>query len=169
MGKKPSEEAKKFKAELLAAISGAHRINVIEHSWRYDFFDENGELVEDPPHIEYERKELTPELRTGFQAVFERMPGIPETAFSLCMFEPHHAIEFIDEEGSKSCIRICFKCGDTEWDGRAVVPPEEFHEVFRSLIEPLGFQAHREWQELTKDQVQQVAAEQPGSLTRVGD
>jgi len=86
-----SEEAKKFKVELLAALSGAHRITVIEHSWPYDFVGENGELVADPPYVEYKRKDLTPELRTGFQAAFERMPGIPKTAFLACMFEPHPA------------------------------------------------------------------------------
>lgn len=45
-------EAKEFKADLLGAISGAHRIYVVEHSWHYDFFDDKGDLVEDPPHVE---------------------------------------------------------------------------------------------------------------------
>ena len=151
-------EAKKFKTELLAAISGAHRIDLVEHSWRYDFFDEKGELVKEPPHFEYKRMELTPELRTRLEAEFGGMPETPKTAFSLCMFEPHHTIELIDKDGGKSRIGVCFKCDDTEWDGRSVVPPEAFQEIFRGFIEPLGFQANREWVELAKNQEAQQAA-----------
>lgn len=156
-------EAKKFKTDLLAAISGTHRIDLVEHSWRYDFFDEKGELVEEPPHFEYKRMELTPELRTRLQADLGRMPETPKTAFSACIFEPHHTIELIDKDGGKSLIEVCFKCDDTEWDGRSVVPPDAFQEIFRGFIEPLGFQANREWVELAKKQAQQAGAGQPAT------
>jgi hypothetical protein len=154
-------EAENFKIELLASISGAHQIFVVEHSWRCDFFDAKGDLVEDPPHIEYKRVELTPAQRTAYEAAFTKMPDTPKTAFSLCMFEPHHTIELVDEDGGKSFIQVCFKCGDTEWDGRSVVPPNDFQEVFRSLIEPSGFQADREWVELANNQAQQASAGNP--------
>jgi hypothetical protein len=158
-----STEAKKFKADLLAAISGASRIHVVEHSWRYDFFDDKGDLVEDPPHLEYKRIELTPAQRTTYETAFAEMPDTPKTVFSPCMFEPHHTIELVNEGGSKSFIKVCFKCGDTEWDGRSVVPPDDFQEVFRSLIEPSGFQANREWVGLAKGQAQQGVAPQPAA------
>jgi hypothetical protein len=156
-------EAAKFKAELLTAISGTHRIDVVEHSWRYDLIDEKGNSAEDPPHFEYKRIELTPELRTSLQAVFGRLPETPKTIFSFCMFEPHHTIELIDKDGDKSFIQVCFKCNDTEWDGRSVVPPEEFQEFFRAFIEPLGFRADRDWEELAKKQAQQAGDGNPAT------
>lgn len=148
--------AKEFKVDLLAAISEAHRIDVVEHSWYYEFLDEKGELVENPPYVEYKRTELTPDQRTHFQAAFRRMPENPKTIFSLCIFEPHHTIELLGKDGSKSVIQVCFKCGDTEWDGRSVIPPEGFQDIFRSFITPLGFQANREWKEIAKDKAQQA-------------
>jgi hypothetical protein len=155
-------EAKEFKSDLLAAISGARQIYVVEHSWRYDFFDEKGALVEDPPYVEYKRIELTSVQRTAYENAFALMADTPKTAFSLCMFEPHHTIELVDEGGSKSFIQVCFKCGDTGWDGRQVVPPDAFQEVFRSLIVPSGFHAIREWEELAKTQGAQVSSTNGG-------
>lgn len=145
-----SRQAKEFKAELLAALSDAQRVDVVEHSWRYDFFDETGEFLKDPPEIEYRRTELTPGMISSFRAAFEQMSESPKTTFSLCIFEPHHSIEMMDEDGSVSVIQVCFKCDDTEWEGRSVVPPKDFQAIFRRLIEPLGFEASREWDELAK-------------------
>ncbi len=168
-----STEAKEFKADLLAAISGAHRIYVVEHSWRYDFLDDQGDSVEDPPHVEYKRIELTPAERTTYETTFAKMPDTPKTKFSLCMFEPHHTIELVGKGGSKSFIQVCFKCGDTAWDGRSVVPPDDFQKVFRNLIEPSGFQSNREWIELaTKQEAEQTTgqpATSPWSKSEDGD
>jgi hypothetical protein len=88
-------EAKKFKAELLTAISGAHRIEIVEHSWHSDFLDEKVDMTQDSPLIEYKRMELTPELRTKLQLAFERMPETPKNIFSFCGFEPGCANLFL--------------------------------------------------------------------------
>ncbi len=142
--------ATRFKSDLIAAVSKAHRIDVVEHSWRYDFHDGRGELINDPPQIVYKRTELTPEQKGRFHVVLEQMAESPQTMFSACVFEPHHSIELISDNGSKSVIRICFKCGDTEWDGSDGTAPELFQKVVQKFITPLGFQVSRDWEELAK-------------------
>jgi hypothetical protein len=151
-------KAKEFKIELLDAVSKAKRIEVVEHSWWYDFSDEKGEIVENPPFVEYKRIELTPELKASFRTAIERMSESPKTVFSLCAFNPHHSIEFINQDGRRSVIQVCFECSDTVWDDKSLVPPNEFQKVFRNFIEPLGFQAFRYWGEIAKNQVSDVSA-----------
>ncbi len=151
-------EAKKFKSDLISSVSKAHQIAVVEHSWLYDFHDSRGELIQDPPHIEYKRTELTPEQMAGFHRVLEKMAESPKKSFSMCMFQPHHSIELISDNGSKSVIRICFKCDDTEWDGSDGTSPEEFQKVVQQFIVPLGFQVSRDWDELAKKTAQQDAS-----------
>ena len=158
------EKAKAFRADLLAAVSAASRIEVVEHSWRYDFLDDRGEPVEDPPHLEYKRVALTPEQQAELHQRFEAMSEDPKTAFAACIFEPHHSIELTAADGGKSVISVCFTCDDTKWDGSVGPPPREFQEVLLRFIEPLGFQAHREWHELAINQAQQGVA--PQSATR---
>lgn len=150
-------KATKFKSDLMAAVSKAHRIEVVEHSWLCDFHDARGELIKDPPHIVYKRTELTPEQQERFHMAFERMAASPKTMFSACIFEPHHSIELISVNGSKSVIRICFRCDDTEWDGSDGTAPEEFQKVVQQFIAPLGFQVSRDWHELAKQAAQQDA------------
>jgi hypothetical protein len=72
----------------------------------------------------------------------------------LHYLEPHHTIELIDENGSKSFIQVCFRCDDTQWDGTSGLPPKDFQKVFQGFIEQHGFQADRDWVELAKDQAQ---------------
>lgn len=149
---------KDFKIDLLDAISKARRIEVVEHSWSYDFEDEKGELVEDPAFVEYKRIELTPDLKSEFSSAIRKLPEVPEDDFSPCAFSPHHSIEFINQDGSKSVIRVCFICGSNEWDGRSVVPPDDFQDVIRNFIEPLGFRAFSDWGEIAKTEVSDVSA-----------
>lgn len=149
---------KEFKIELLDAISRAQRIEVVEHSWLYDFGDEKGELVEDPAFVEYKRMEFTPVLKSSFMTAIKSMPVAPKNDFSPCAFSPHHSIELINQDGSKSIIRVCFTCGSNEWDGRSVVPPNDFQDVIRNFIEPLGFQAFSEWGKIAKTEVSDVSA-----------
>jgi hypothetical protein len=156
-----NEEAKKFKSDLISAVSKANRIDVVEHSWLYDFHDGRGELIKDPPHIVYKRTGLTPEQKARFHLVLENMKESAKTMFSACIFEPHHSIELINDNGSKSVIRICFKCDDTEWDGSNGTAPEVFQKVVQQFIAPLGFQVSRDWHELAKHQAQQGADGNP--------
>jgi hypothetical protein len=155
-------KATKFKSDLIAAVSKAHRIDVVEHSWLYDFYDGRGELIKDPPQIDYKRTQLTPEQKASFYAVLEKMAESPKTMFAACIFEPHHSIELIRDNGKKSVIRICFKCDDTEWDGSDGTAPEVFQKEVQQFIAPLGFQVSRDWHELAKKSAQQDAPSNGG-------
>jgi len=143
---------KVFKSDLIMAVAKAHRIEIVEHSWDYDFYDSQGELISNPPHVVYKRTGLTPEQKAGLLAVFEKMPEAPKTMFSACIFEPHHSIEFIRDDESRSVIQICFHCRDTKWRGSGGTVPEAFQKFVLQFIEPLGFQAERDWHELAKNQ-----------------
>ncbi len=165
-GRERADKAKEFKSDLVAAISAAPQIEIVEHSWRDDFQDVSGEPLEDPPHIEYKRINLTPAQRHDLRERFLNMADVPKAAFASCIFEPHHSIELIAENGAKSVIFVCFTCDDTEWNGSDGIAPKEFQSVFRRFMEPLGFQASREWHELATNQLQQEAAGQPATRSR---
>lgn len=151
-------QCRKFKSDLISDVLKAHQINVVEHSYRSDFHDSQGKIIRNPPHIEYKRTELTPEQKVGFHVVLEKMAESPKKWVSFCVFQPHHSIELISDNGRKSVIQICFECGDTEWDGSDGSVPEEFQKVVQQFIVPLGFQVSRDWQELAKQPAQQAAS-----------
>ena len=138
--------SRQFKADLIAALDTAHRIELVEHSHPFDYG--MVEDLEEAPFIEYKRLELTSGQRAELQHSLKKMNDAPQ-AMSLCLFENHHTMVLYDAKNEmRDVIQICFKCGDTEWGGTRVQAPEDFHNVFKQFIEPLGFQAERDWVEL---------------------
>jgi len=147
--------AKEFKQNLVNAVIYAERIEIVEHSYIYDFRDEKGELLPDSPQREYKRTVLSSTQMSELRNSLEQMSDAPKTAFSLCAFQPHHSIEVFFKDGSKSVIEICFACDDTKWDGSKGIAPENFQRVIKEFIEPIGFQTYREWDKLAKEEVEE--------------
>ena len=150
-----AEEAEIFKDDLIHSMRKARSISIVEHSCIYDFSHEDGSLPENPPHIEYKRLELNQKQHEDLLIAFETMSDAPKTVFTLCLFEPHHSIELSYDDGTKNAVQICFKCGDTEWEG---IAPKEFQPIFKRFVEPLGFQTNRNWR-----QPSQASSEPPCS------
>jgi hypothetical protein len=143
--------SREFKSDLVKAVSESKQITIIEHSWMYDFRDSEGDMIENAPMREYLRLELSDGQKADFLRLFEQMPVDPKTAFSLCAFQPHHSIEIMNPHGERSVISVCFSCDDTAWDGSKGTAPQNFQSIFRSFIEPLGFQASRQWSRLAEE------------------
>lgn len=152
--KEAKENAASFKESLLDSLRSAEAISIVEHPWIYDFTDDEGKLPNSFPQFEYLRVSLTVDQVDRLIELIDEMPPEPKQMFSLCAFEPHHTIEITRDSGDKSFVRVCFKCRDTEWEEGSGIAPEPFQDVFRSFIEPLGFQASRDWRKLANQQAE---------------
>lgn len=138
--------AKNFKRDMIEAVSSAKRIEILEHSYMYDFVEGD----EDAPVIVYKRHELTTDQARSLKSVLETMSDEPKMVHYMCAFAPHHTIVFHLSNGEKSRVNICFQCDDTMWNGNEVLPPHDFQPVIRDFIEPMGFQAERDWRALAE-------------------
>ena len=149
-------KSKQFKKKLIESFETAERIDLVEHSCALDYFSVPGIDLDNAPTAEYKRVTLTREQQEQFSKAFRAMSDAPKDMFSGCIFEPHHSIEFHFPDGSKSVIEICFKCGDTIWQGTSgLLEPKKFQSTFAALMTPLGFQRERDWKALAKDHVGQ--------------
>ncbi|WP_035602351.1 hypothetical protein [Haloferula sp. BvORR071] len=169
-----SDEAVDFKAELLRAISESEQIEVVEHSWPFDFEHAEGEFMENPPNTEYRRVSLDANQRQELLHVFDTMADAPKNSFSVCPFDPHHRLDLQTRSGKRIAILVCFSCGDTEWYSAPADAPGEFHEVKKFRIPPeafqgvlkryikeLGFEATRDWHQLAKSGAGQIVTPVP--------
>ncbi len=146
------DKANAFKTDLSYSLRNAKTISIVEHPWIYDIPAENERYPDSPPDFEYMRINLTAEQMGQMIELIEKMPPDPKDEFSLCIFDPHHTIEITRHSDVTSFLRVCFGCGDTEWADSAGTAPKLFQGVLRSFIEPLGFQAFRDWADLAKQQ-----------------
>lgn len=151
-----AKNATAFKESLLDALRSAEAVTIVEHSWIYDFTDDKEHLPGSLPQFEYLRVPLTVDQAGRLIDLIDEMPPDPKQTYSLCAFDPHHTIEITRKTGERSSVRVCFNCRDTDWEDGSGTAPEPFQDVLRAFIEPLGFQAFRNWRELAKQQAQQV-------------
>ena len=145
-----------YKRMLLERIMASDKITITEHSDRMDFRDEAGNLVEDPPFYEYRTVLLTKAQRSAFVSAVGAMEENTELATSMCIFEPHHRIEFISDHGETSTMSICFKCGQVRWNELDLVHPEGLFGALQHLTKVVGFEVDRDWRSLAKQQIEQV-------------
>ena len=141
-----------YKRHLIKRIKESEDITITEHSDRMDFVDESGNLPEDYPFYEYRQITLTEEQRSGFLSAVEEMDEDTVSGSSMCIFEPHHRLEFIGDEEARSTMSICFRCGQVRWDEVNLVHPEGHFAGLHSLIDQVGLQADKDWRTLAKQQ-----------------
>ena len=149
-------EAKEFKSHLTEALDEATRIEIVEHSWHYDFGESDKQSI-DLPYFEYKRMRLSKNQENEFRKIFNEMSRKPKTDFFPCGFAPHHSIEIYDQEERKTVVQVCFQCGDTSWsDTETVITPARFQSVFLKFIKPLGFKAERDWGALARERREEL-------------
>ncbi|MEM1082540.1 MAG: hypothetical protein AAGI48_00320 [Verrucomicrobiota bacterium] len=158
-----------YKRRLIKRIKESEHIAMTEHSDRMDFVDESGNLPEDFPFYEYRQVTLTEDQRSGFLSAVEEMDKDTASGSSMCIFEPHHRLEFIGDEEARSTLSICFQCAQVRWNEVNLVHPEGLFETLYSLIDQVGLQADKDWRTLAKQRSEQGAAGQPATPPRVGD
>ena len=143
-------EAKKFKNNLLETLDESIRVEIVEHSWHYDFGGSDNQSIE-LPYFEYKRIRLSKDQENEFRKIFNELSRKPRTDFLPCAFAPHHTIEIYNREEEKKVVKVCFECGDTSWGETKTITPARFQSVFFKFIKPLGFKAERDWGTLARE------------------
>ena len=154
-----------FKRELIECIEQADSITIIEHSFWTDFISPDAislgdayRTEKDAPKYEYRSVSLTNAQRSAFLQAANAMDGTTEEAFSLCGFEPHHRMEFIQHDKDPSKMRICFQCGQIGWDEANLMLPKGLFKVLREVVEGAGLATDRDWYRLAIERREQAAA-----------
>lgn len=146
-----ADDGKLYKEALIKAIKEADRIVVTEHSDRMDFPREEVNR-QDLPQYEYGKVELDPPARAKFLRNVEALNPVTQDVFASCIFVPHHSVAFYSGSTLNSTMRVCFHCGDIDWDGSKRVYPKAIWSAISSLIKDVGFHEERDWTALLNDQ-----------------
>lgn len=137
---------------LADAIEKSDRIVVTEHSNVDDVLDEatQPQRPENYQPIVFNTHELSPVERANFLASVRSMAVTTQDAEPACIFEPHHTMTFFRANKQTSAMRICFRCGQVEWDGSTRMRPWSLAPTLGDLIAGLGMKEQRDWRALAK-------------------
>lgn len=141
-----------FQHSVLAAIEGSSRIIVREHSDPIDFY-EGGETLPVVPEKTYVRKELSGLQKQRLASLIRSMSPVTQDAFPACIPEYHHSIAFIDKARRTRTMRICFRCGQLEFDGARTAPPPSIYTTLGIFIHEIGMVGKRDWEKLARTTV----------------
>lgn len=145
-------EGRAYIKELAAAVGESDRIVVTEHSNVDDVLDEltQPQRPKDYRPIIYAARELSPLERSKFLIAIRSMAVATQDAEPACIFEPHHTITFFRANRQTSAMRICFQCGQVEWDGSSNTRPWSLVPTLQTLIAGLGMKEERNWRTLAR-------------------
>jgi hypothetical protein len=134
------------------AVQKAEQIVVTEHSDVSDVFDSNPQSLRAEKYrpIIYNTHELSSSERADFLNAVKKMEPNTQDAFTACAFEPHHTITFVRQRRAMSTLRVCFQCGQVEWDGSNKTPPWSLIPTLKNMIEKIGMKGKRDWYALAK-------------------
>lgn len=134
-----------YRNALAELIERSDRIVVSEHSFEFDAYDAQAGKSRIPETVVYGRRELSGDQRAFFLSTVEGLDPATQDAFTACIFEPHHTIEFYAQDERIGTMAICFKCSQVEWDGAAMAPPWALYSGLAKLVEAAGFSPERDW------------------------
>lgn len=148
-----SGEGRLYINALVDTIQKSDRIVVTEHSNVDDVLDEltQPQRPTDYQPIIYTTHELNLHERTNFLAAIKNMAAKTQDAEPACIFEPHHTITFYRENKQLSAVRVCFQCGQVEWNGSTKMRPWSLVPTLKTLIAGLGMKVERDWRALAKN------------------
>ncbi len=147
-----SGEGRLYIDTLAKTIEKSDRIVVTEHSTVDDVLDEltQPQRPKDYSPIVFTTHELSPHERSDFLAAVRNMPARTQDAEPACIFEPHHTITFFHANKQTSAMRVCFQCGQVEWDGSTKMRPWSLVPTLGTLISGFGMKEERDWRALAK-------------------
>lgn len=152
-------DASAYRQLLVDALRSADRIVVTEHSNRYDLDDPDSEEFIGPYFV-YASHTLSDEERVQLVKAVENVD--PEFSLApMCLFSPHHAIEFYVGTRRESRMEICFSCGDLIWDAVYAKYPRALLGVFDSLMKESGLTPEQNWRRKARDV---LIEQQPGGI-----
>lgn len=145
-------EGRVYIKELAEAVEKSDRIVVTEHSNVDDVLDEltQPQRPKDYRPIIFTTRELSSLERSKFLISIRSMAVATQDAEPACIFEPHHTITFFRANRQTSAMRVCFQCGQVEWDGSSKTRPWSLVPTLRTLVAGLGMKEERDWRTLAK-------------------
>lgn len=146
-------DALKYNQALVSAIQSADKIVIKEHSDKVDFF---GVIPEgsSAPQYTYARKELNTGDKILFLEAAKELKGIENKGHSLCLFSPHHSIDFYEQGQLKSSMKVCYKCNEIKWNGTSYKTPQDVFQAVTPAIKRAGMYTDRGWDALAKQRYQ---------------
>ena len=146
-----------FKKQLIATIEKSDSITLQEHSDQIDFLTLHWPYSENLPHYVYRSVKLSDAQKAAFLRAAIVMDSSTVTSRPLC-FEPHHRLEFVQNNGSRSSMSICFQCKKVVWADAALDPPKGLFGVLEDVVKGAGLESTRDWCALAKQRSEQVDA-----------
>jgi len=132
-----------YKRNIISEIKNSDKIVIAEHSNKFDF---------DPSSDAPEKTYRTVELNVNDK--IELIKSVQDYDFidvsSLCVFEPHHRIEFYNHGVKSSELEICFQCKDIMWSRDGVIHGN-LSEIFSKVVISSGLEKSRDWKALAKE------------------
>ena len=146
-----ASEGRQYKAELVKTIQRSDSVVVTEHSFQYDLYDQEAHASLIPDQVVYSKRALTPEQRSELLSVTRELNPTTQNEFSMCIFEPHHALLFYANDKLLSTMEICFKCKQVEWDGSKLTPPGALYAGLGAFLQSIGFEPTKDWTALAEE------------------
>lgn len=143
----PDTSGAEYKQALLASIRSATRIIVTEHSHPLDYryFSSDPTITLDTSEHVYARIALSNAQKHRFYVIASALDERTEDVFTLCIFVPHHTIQFYQGTKLQSTMDVCFHCGDISWDHFSKRPPSSMINGLRQFVREIGLKPKREW------------------------
>jgi hypothetical protein len=152
-----------FKKQLITAIQKSESITIEEHSDQVDFLMLNWPYSDKLPRYVYRTVTLNTAQKTAFLEAVVSMEG-KTIGTTLRCFEPHHRMDFIQQDGHRSSMSISFQCERVLWTDAYLDPPEALFGVLEGVVNGAGLQSERDWCALAKQRSEQEGTGQ--SATR---
>lgn len=150
----PASEDQMYVSLLTEEVKNSDTIVFIEHSYYLDFLDpkSNDQINPDnAPTYTYKKIELTDSQKKNLISSLNSIKEKDINMFSMCIFVPHHRIEFYRQGNMSSSMEICFKCADIEWSLTNYARPIDLMSVLGDAFRNAGFETQKDWASLAKN------------------
>ena len=144
------QDGQAYLGALAEIIQRSDRISVTEHSYEYDAYDTEAGRSLIPDEVVYGTRELDASQEGLFLSTIQALDPKTQDAFAACIFEPHHTVRFYTAGKLTSTMKICFECGQVEWDATKTTPPWSLPSGLATFINGIGFSPDRDWAALAK-------------------
>lgn len=150
----PVSEEQAYVTLLAQEVESSDSIIFVEHSYKFDFFDNNNPSsidIEKAPTYIYKTQEISPDQQKKFLLAIMTIKEKDVNMVSSCMFVPHHRIDFYKFGKLSSSMEICFHCADIEWDATRNTRPIALVGVLENTFVEAGFKTSKDWSVLAKN------------------
>ncbi|UXI67348.1 hypothetical protein [Tahibacter amnicola] len=135
-------DATAFRDALAAAVATADYLELTEHANMFDLDPMSRLEGVDPPV--YAVRRFTGAHRDAFLANVRQLPE-EGGAEPMCLFSPHHTLDFFEGGRRVSAMEICFSCAQLRWSANGSRRPDGLVALLRELTEANGLSVARDW------------------------